>query len=77
MNPNPFPHRALVVTLSVDEGVAAAPVREEVEDELRVEERDTDTVLERVTDPGWPAQVPNPLLHPTPQYASEPPQYPY
>ncbi len=66
----PFPQRAVVDTLSVDEGIADDEVRVEVEVDLVL-----DLVLDETV--GGPLHVPNFKLHPVPQYALVFPQYPY
>lgn len=66
----PFPQRAVVDTLNVDEGAADDEVRVEVEVDLVL-----DLALDETA--GEPLHVPNFALHPVPQYAFVFPQYPY
>lgn len=77
----PFPQRAFVDTLSVEDGAETEEERVEV-DEARFEV-ELDLVLDRTLDEAGADEgagtvhVPNFELHPVPQYALVFPQYPY
>ena len=60
MNPKPLPHRALVVTFSVDEGAAAERLVDvaRVEEEARREDVDVERTLE---EDATPEQLPKPF----------------